>query len=253
MKCKKYLDEIDNNISLKKILIVNFVQANAVLIKVCLLSRNSIFIKVARYNPPTMLEFLNNFDVFLFKQINGLQFPYIVESSILLLRDRYLWIPFYVFVIAFIFFNYTFQHALRKVLALFAVVGLIDFIGNNGFKKVFMRLRPCNVESLDPYITERIHCSSSYSFVSNHAANHFGLAVFLILLFPLFSKKIRRPLLIWAGMISFAQIFAGIHYPLDILGGGLLGTGIAFAMYYILVKVKFLQGENQVEFVSKNI
>ena len=52
MKCKKYLDEIDNNISLKKILIVNFVQANAVLIKVCLLSRNSIFIKVARYNPP---------------------------------------------------------------------------------------------------------------------------------------------------------------------------------------------------------
>ncbi len=188
-----------------------------------------------------MLDFLNNVDVFLFKHINRLQFPFLIENAILLLRDRYLWIPFYVFVVAFIFFNYSFQQALRKVLSLFAVVGLIDFVGNNGFKKVFMRLRPCNVESLDSFIIERIHCSSSYSFVSNHAANHFGIAIFLILLFPSIRRKIRFTLLLWAGLISFAQVFAGIHYPFDILAGGLLGASISYTMYFVLKKIHFLK------------
>lgn len=200
-----------------------------------------------------MMELLNNIDVFLFRQINGIQLPGLLENGILLLRDRYLWIPFYVFVIAFIFFNYSTRYALRRVLALFAVTGVIDFVGNNGFKKVFMRLRPCNVENLDPFIIERIHCSSSYSFVSNHAANHFGIAVFLILMFPLLRSKIRWPLLLWAGMICFAQVFAGIHYPFDILGGAVLGTGLACLMYFLLVKINFLEDESQIVIPSQNI
>jgi undecaprenyl-diphosphatase len=33
--------------------------------------------------------------------------------------------------------------------------------------------------------------------------------------------------LLWALSISLAQVYVGKHYPLDVLGGALLGSGLA--------------------------
>jgi undecaprenyl-diphosphatase len=35
---------------------------------------------------------------------------------------------------------------------------------------------------------------------------------------------------IWAGLIAIAQVYVGIHYPLDILGGALLGIIVGMSM-----------------------
>jgi len=35
-------------------------------------------------------------------------------------------------------------------------------------------------------------------------------------------------LYLWAASIGYAQVYAGVHYPFDILAGALLGTGIGW-------------------------
>jgi undecaprenyl-diphosphatase len=39
---------------------------------------------------------------------------------------------------------------------------------------------------------------------------------------------------LWAGIISFAQVYVGVHFPLDVIGGGILGifTGYIVAIFF---------------------
>jgi membrane-associated phospholipid phosphatase len=34
----------------------------------------------------------------------------------------------------------------------------------------------------------------------------------------------------WAFVICYAQVYVGVHFPLDILGGAILGTAIGYGM-----------------------
>ena len=70
-------------------------------------------------------------------------------------------------------------------------------------------------------------CGLNGSFTSSHATNHFAIAMFVYQM----CKKLS-PLwaisFLWAGLISYAQVYVGVHYPLDIIGGALLGNGFGY-------------------------
>jgi undecaprenyl-diphosphatase len=68
------------------------------------------------------------------------------------------------------------------------------------------------------------YCPQSSSFTSSHAMNHFCFATFLY--FTLHDAALiwRRLALIWAGLICFGQVYVGVHFPLDVLAGGILGA-----------------------------
>ncbi len=70
------------------------------------------------------------------------------------------------------------------------------------------------------------HCSGGFSFTSSHAANHFGLAMFLFIsLVPLF-KNYTWLFFIWAAIIAYAQVYVGVHYPLDVIAGAMIGLAV---------------------------
>jgi membrane-associated phospholipid phosphatase len=96
-------------------------------------------------------------------------------------------------------------------------------------KPLVHRLRPCN----DPELSSQVHllvgCGSGYSFVSSHAANHFGFALFIIILFKDRFSWITVPALLWAFLVSFAQVYVGLHYPADVTLGALIGILIGWA------------------------
>jgi undecaprenyl-diphosphatase len=67
------------------------------------------------------------------------------------------------------------------------------------------------------------YCSGSGSFTSSHAANHFGLAMFMFLSLKKWLGWPRYLFFIWAFLVSYAQMYVGVHYPTDILGGAIIG------------------------------
>ena len=64
-----------------------------------------------------------------------------------------------------------------------------------------------------------------------------GQAMFYFLIFPFF--RWRMLFFVWAGMISFAQVYVGVHYPGDIIAGMMLGGLIGWLTYkaYHLISI----------------
>lgn len=139
-------------------------------------------------------------------------------------RDSVFWAPLYLFVITFIAINYG-KKGLWWSLAFVCTIAIADMVSSRIFKENFQRLRPCQ----DPFFFDQVrlllkHCSTAFSFTSSHAANHFGMAAFVsITLYPTFKRWIYFTYL-WAFFISYAQIYVGVHYPTDILGGAVIGV-----------------------------
>ena len=62
-----------------------------------------------------------------------------------------------------------------------------------------------------------------YSFPSGHATTAFAPATAIWLK----NHKLGVPVLVLAVIIGFSRIYVGVHYPLDVLGGVILGVGMA--------------------------
>ena len=167
---------------------------------------------------------LEQWDQYLFVLINSKGTNPVFDFILPYFRDAVFWAPLYTFIIAFIFLNYG-KKGMWWAVAFLCTVALADIVSSRFFKVYFERPRPC----WDPIFSQQVrlllkHCSGSFSFTSSHAANHFGIATFLsVTLFPTFGRWIYLSFL-WAFFISYAQVYVGVHYPLDIAGGAAIGT-----------------------------
>lgn len=105
-------------------------------------------------------------------------------------------------------------------------VGAADLITYRVLKPTFKRERPPVNEKQIIIRTDRY---AGYSFPSNHAANNFAAATFLSFCYPALSI----PLFTVAGSIAFSRIYVGVHYPGDVIAGGLLGLIFGLLFYRI--------------------
>ncbi len=139
------------------------------------------------------------------------------------ISDKFIWIPFYLFLIYFVIKNYK----LRTIDVLIGVAVLIfisDMVSVYGFKEIFHRLRPCQDTGMRPLIhLVNEECGGLYSFVSSHAANTFALTFFLICIIGKKIKWLTPVMIIWASVVSYTRIYLGVHYPFDVFCGAILG------------------------------
>lgn len=145
------------------------------------------------------------------------------------LRNPFTWAPLYLFILIFSIRTYK-KRGVIMMLFLVMSFGAADFSSASIIKPVVKRVRPCNELTLQGEMISRIRCGSGYSFPSSHASNHFAMALFLLMVYRHKWKSITWLALTWAFLISFAQIYVGVHYPLDVLAGALLGSTIGYAL-----------------------
>lgn len=146
------------------------------------------------------------------------------------LTGKFIWIPFYLFLLYLVIKQYKVR-SIDVVIAIALVITASDMLSVHAFKEVFQRLRPCQ----DPELKNLIHlvngkCGGLYGFVSSHAANTFALSLFVI---QLLAKKVRYlipVMLFWAALVSYTRIYLGVHFPLDVFCGALLGVSIGFSV-----------------------
>lgn len=178
---------------------------------------------------------LIDLDKWLFVKINRQGANHLFDQLMPFLRVPALWIPFYLFLFVFVIINFK-RKAFPWILLMAATAGLTDFVSSHLIKPGIGRLRPCNDADMAANIRLLAgYCGQNGSFTSSHAANHFGIAIFLfITLKPVWGNGCWL-FFLWAAAICYAQVYVGVHYPLDILGGSLLGclTGAISATIFM--------------------
>ena len=180
---------------------------------------------------------LDEWDKALFIQLNSKCTNPVFDTLLPYFRDSVFWAPLYLFVLVFIALNFGIK-GLWWSLAFICTVALTDVIGARVLKEGFERLRPCQDPEFSVHVRLLLkHCSGSYSFVSNHAANHFGIATFSYLTFRGLFRKWMYLAFVWAIFIAYAQVYVGVHYPLDVLGGAVLGILMGSITAWIFSKI----------------
>ncbi len=185
-----------------------------------------------------MLEILNTWDTKLFLLLNGMHSPF-WDTVMWHIGGKFQWIPLYAFLLGYMIHRFG-RRSVWIVLGAIVLITLCDQSSVHLFKNVFERLRPCHQPHLAGMVhLVKDHCGGRYGFVSSHAANTFGLAVFT----GLFVRRryYWAGMLFWALLVSYSRIYAGVHYPGDILGGAILGALLAKGMYLLMISVKRLQ------------
>ncbi len=116
---------------------------------------------------------------------------------------------------------------LTGVLLVGLSMGLADLAAYRGVKVWVKRDRP---EAAGVPVVLRTDSHSGWSFPSNHAANNFAMARAIQIVAPVWAI----PAYAFAAVVGFSRIYVGVHYPLDVIAGGLIGllcatlVGVAF-------------------------
>ncbi|MEA3317204.1 MAG: phosphatase PAP2 family protein [Bacteroidota bacterium] len=177
-----------------------------------------------------MLETIKNLDTNLFKILNNIHSPFF-DDVMWFISAKETWFPLYLIIIIFIIYKYKKQSVLL-LLSIAVLITLADQTSVHLFKDVFQRLRPCHSPQLQD-IVHLVHnkCGGKYGFVSSHATNVFSIALFLGLVFK--NRTFTISIFIWAAIVSYSRVYLGVHYPLDIICGAILGCLIAYLTYKI--------------------
>jgi len=188
-----------------------------------------------------MLETLLHIDHAWFDFINQTLSNIFFDVLMPIIRNKKTWIPFYILG-AIVFVKFKGRKGLFLILGTLLAVGLTDGISSHVLKSFFERARPCLLPEFANHVNLLVEkCSGGYSFPSSHAANHFAVATFLSIVLYKENKLWPPLLLLWASLISFAQVYVGVHFPSDVLAGAFLGSvvGMLIAGLYRFVIMRF--------------
>ncbi len=145
-----------------------------------------------------------------------------------------------------IFFAQYFEYVLILSLAIFLLLNFKKYIFmvlESLFaavlaKEIFVDIIRQLIPKTRPFVENQVNLLIEHpvtpTFPSAHAAFYFALSTIVYF----YNKKAGLLFLISAFLISVARVFTGVHWPLDIFVGALIGIISAFIVYRVAEKLK---------------
>ena len=173
-----------------------------------------------------MLEF----DLWLFRLLNNELTNPFFDWAMPVITNQKNWIPFLLIFLGTLIFAAGGKYRVFA-LALCLSTGFSDYLSAGIIKKTVKRQRPCCDLADARKLTG---CSTGKSFPSAHAANSTNLAC---MVWYEFGLKVGIPGIIAALIVGYSRIYVGVHYPVDVFAGTLVG--ILSAIIFYNLKRKF--------------
>ncbi len=132
-----------------------------------------------------------------------------------------------------LYFKKGWRRTITVLLAIALVILIADRVSAGIIKPLVERARP----SHNPDLQSTIHIVNGYrggafGFVSSHAANCFGIALLLAMIFK--NRAFTCTMVVWATLMCYSRIYLGVHYPGDIVCGAILGFAAAWIVNKLL-------------------
>ena len=188
-----------------------------------------------------MLDLLFNLELYLFYFINTYLSNPIFDYIFIFFHHCHeqLW---FIIIVLSIWIYYIIKDKKNRLLLIVLIplsILLTDQIGRS-IKHLELRQRPyMSIEKENIQLLIEIPknefgqyhqtSSSQKSFPSNHAANMFSICYLLAYIY----NDQKKYFMTFAILIAISRIYVGVHYPLDVLAGMLIG----FIIGYILIKL----------------
>ena len=182
-----------------------------------------------------MIESIKDWDEKAFLWLNSFHSDGL-DPIVLQLTQTITWVPLYLLLL-YLIYRKDPKNMAWVIGGVMLTILLADQVSSGFMKPYFERLRPCH----DPQWVGLLHsygrCGGLYGFVSSHAANTFGMATFLTLILRKKQKGIYW-LFFYAVVVSYTRIYLGVHYPLDVFFGALVGVLSAYLSWAVVVLLK---------------
>lgn len=179
-----------------------------------------------------LLQQLISFDQSLLLMLNGSDSLFL-DGVMMVITSTEVWIPMFAALLYVIAKNNPPKAFGTTLVAIVLTIVVCDQVASGICKPLFQRFRPTQDPSI-MYLVDIVdgYRGSRYGFISSHAANTFGLCVFLSLLFR--RTGLSLLLVVWACLNSYSRIYLGVHYPGDILFGCLVGCLSGYLFHRLL-------------------
>jgi undecaprenyl-diphosphatase len=167
----------------------------------------------------------------LFFLING-SHSYFFDCVMWVFSSIKIWIPLALLLIINIAYKKPWKQYLPVLITFVLLFTVCDQLSSHLIKPLIARPRPTHYPGIMEHVRTLFdYTGGKYGFISGHATNSFGFAMFSSLLFR--NKSYIAIVFLWAATVAYSRIYIGVHFVSDILGGIIVGVLIGYLLYRI--------------------